>query len=308
MKRALLLLTFTIAAHCLPAQEWVVPQEYRVRLSPFEFTGATAEAGRTIYTANCLSCHGNPGRNNFLRSLSPQPGDPASEKYQMNSDGEIFYKVSEGRGQMPGFKNVLSQTDIWNVVSYVRTFNPDYVQVVAPPRRSDAPDYSYTALTVSKPEGERTLSVKVVGFIDGTPVNVQDATVQLTAERYFGRQLLGENVNTNSDGIAIFPIPEGIRGDSAGNVNIRARLTEEDLYGISSTDTMLMIGEPVIPVSLTEKRAMWNVVRKAPVWLIIVFTLAVFSVWGMIFYVLLSVRDMWVLGGLDDQNSSSSET
>jgi mono/diheme cytochrome c family protein len=308
MKRALLLMTFSILTQYLPAQEWIVPQEFRLRLSPFEFSEASAEAGRTIYTANCLSCHGNPGRNNFLRSLNPQPGDPASEEYQSNSDGEIFYKVSEGRGQMPGFKNVLSQTDIWNVVSYVRTFNTDYVQVVAPERRSDAPDYSYTTLTLASSDIDRKIDVKVEGFIDGKTVNVPDATVQLTAERYFGRQLLGENVNTNSEGIASFAIPEGIKGDSAGNVNIRARLTEEDLYGIAATDTMLMIGEPVIPVSLTQKRAMWNVVRKAPVWLIIVFTLAVFSVWGMIFYVLLAVRDMWVLGGLDDQNSTASET
>lgn len=301
-------MTFSILTQYLPAQEWIVPQEFRLRLSPFEFSEASAEAGRTIYTANCLSCHGNPGRNNFLRSLNPQPGDPASEEYQSNSDGEIFYKVSEGRGQMPGFKNVLSQTDIWNVVSYVRTFNTDYVQVVAPERRSDAPDYSYTTLTLASSDIDRKIDVKVEGFIDGKTVNVPDATVQLTAERYFGRQLLGENVNTNSVGIASFAIPEGIKGDSAGNVNIRARLTEEDLYGIAATDTMLMIGEPVIPVSLTQKRAMWNVVRKAPVWLIIVFTLAVFSVWGMIFYVLLAVRDMWVLGGLDDQNSTASET
>lgn len=301
-------MTFSILTQYLPAQEWIVPQEFRLRLSPFEFSEASAEAGRTIYTANCLSCHGNPGRNNFLRSLNPQPGDPASEEYQSNSDGEIFYKVSEGRGQMPGFKNVLSQTDIWNVVSYVRTFNTDYVQVVAPERRSDAPDYSYTTLTLASSDIDRKIDVKVEGFIDGKTVNVPDATVQLTAERYFGRQLLGENVNTNSEGIASFAIPEGIKGDSAGNVSIRARLTEEDLYGIAATDTMLMIGEPVIPVSLTQKRAMWNVVRKAPVWLIIVFTLAVFSVWGMIFYVLLAVRDMWVLGGLDDQNSTASET
>ncbi|MCA1758052.1 MAG: cytochrome c [Bacteroidales bacterium] len=308
MKRILLLLTFTIMAHYLPAQDWVVPQEYSLRLSPFEFTEESAEAGRTIYTVSCLSCHGNPGRNNFLRSLSPQPGDPASEKYQLNSDGDIFYKVSEGRGQMPGFKNVLTQTDIWNVVSYIRTFNTDYVQVVAPPRRSDAPDYSYTALTLEKSDRDGAVLVKVTGFIEGAAVIVPDATVQLSAERYFGRQLLGDNINTNSDGIASFTIPEGIKGDREGNVTLRARLTEEDLYGIASTDTVLMIGEPVIPVSLTEKRAMWNTVRKAPVWLIITFTLAVFSVWGMIFYVLLAVRDMWVLGGLDDQNNSPSET
>jgi cytochrome c553 len=286
----------------LNAQEWVVPADRKVRLSPFQFTPDDREAGKNLYNTNCMSCHGNPTQNNWLRDLNPQPGDPAAEKYQSNTDGELFHKVSEGRGLMPGFRNVLTQTDIWRLVAYVRSFNPRYKQVVAPPRRADAPDYSYIAITMVTTEPAGTVVVKATGYINDQPSPVSGAEVQLSAARNFGRLVLGDGVLTNDQGMATFTVAPTIKGDSEGNILIRARLTEEDLYGIASADTMLKLGEPVVPVSLTEQRAMWNTVRKAPIWLIITFTLAVFSVWGFIFYVLLAVRDLWVIGGLKKES------
>lgn len=301
MRIAVNILTLLLVTPCLMAQEWDVPADRKGRLSPFEFTQQNRDAGQALYTPNCASCHGIPGRNNWLRDLKPEPGDPAGEKYQSNSDGEIYYKVSEGRGQMPGFKNVLSQTDIWNLVAYVRSYNPSYAQVVAPPRRSDAPDYSFIALNLEISEPAGTVKVKATGYLNEEPVPVPGAEVQLSAERYFGRLVLAEGALTDESGVATITIPATIKGDREGMLNIRAKLTEEDLYGIAATDTLLRLGEPVVPVSLTEKRAMWNTVRKAPVWLIITFTLSVLAVWGFIFRALLAVRDIWIIGKMDDE-------
>jgi len=55
----------------LNAQEWIVPADRKARLSPFQFTPADREAGKTLYNANCMSCHGNPTQNNWLRDLNP---------------------------------------------------------------------------------------------------------------------------------------------------------------------------------------------------------------------------------------------
>lgn len=296
----LTLLLFKTGLNAQETQEWIVPADRKARLSPFEFTQDSREAGGTLYKVNCMSCHGMPGQNNWLRDLKPQPGDPASEKYQKNTDGEIFHKLTVGRGLMPSFRNVLTQTDLWNLVAYIRSFNPKYKQVVAPPRRSDAPDYSYISIQMTMAEPAGTVTVKAIGYINDQPSPVSGAEVQLSAARKFGRLVLGEPVTTNEAGVAMFTVPGTIKGDPDGNIQIRARLTEEDLYGIASADTFLKLGEPVVPTSLTEKRAMWNTVRKAPVWLIITFTLAVFSVWGFIFYVLLSIRDLWILGKIEN--------
>jgi hypothetical protein len=200
---------------------------------------------------------------------------------------------------MPSFRNVFSQTDLWNVVSYIRSFNPAYKQVVAPPRRSDAPDYSYISIKLATVEPAGTVTVQATGFLNNQPMAVSGAEVQLSAVRKFGRLVLGEPATTNEAGIATFTVPGTIKGDPDGNIQIRARLTEEDLYGIASADTLLKLGEPVVPTSLTEKRAMWNTVRKAPVWLIITFTLSVFTVWGFIFFVLLYIRDLWMIGKME---------
>jgi len=304
MRITVIFITLLFLKTALPAQEWIVPADRKARLSPSEFTPQNLIEGELIYKNNCMSCHGTPGQNNFLRELNPQPGDPAGEEYQMNSDGELFYKVSEGRGQMPGFKNVLSQNDIWSLISYVRSFNPKYTQVVAPPRRSDAPDYSYISLKVTLGEPGGTVMVQATGFIDNQPLPVADAEVQLSVARTFGKLLIGEPSMTNSEGIATITVDQTLKGNIDGKLLLTARLTQEDLYGISSVDTLVKLGEPVVPTSLREKRAMWNTVQKAPVWLIITFTLAVVAVWGFIIYVLLAVRDIWIAGKIESETKS----
>jgi hypothetical protein len=59
---------------------------------------------------------------------------------------------------------------------------------------------------------------------------------------------------------------------------------------------MLNAGVITVPVSLVKERAMWNTVRKAPVWIILTYSLGLLGVWGFIFYVLLKLRDIFVIG------------
>jgi mono/diheme cytochrome c family protein len=104
-------------------QDWVVPDDRKGRLSTFPFTDETRKEGERLYRINCQSCHGDPGKNNSI-ALVPPPGDPATEKIQKNTDGEIFHKVAVGRGQMPSFRSVLTTDEIWKVVSYLQELQP----------------------------------------------------------------------------------------------------------------------------------------------------------------------------------------
>ena len=69
-----------------------------------------------------------PGKVTYLRSLNPQPPDPASKEFQQQTDGELFYKITTGRAIMPAFKNILSEEERWKVISYFRSFNKSYTQ------------------------------------------------------------------------------------------------------------------------------------------------------------------------------------
>ena len=286
-------------------QDWVVPDDRKGRLSTFPFTDDTRKEGEKLYQVNCHSCHGDPGRNNFL-ALQPPPGDPATEKIQRNSDGEIFHKVSAGRGQMPSFRSVLTAEEIWKVVSYLRSFNRGYVQKVMQVITSSAYPGAMISLKLAYDEAAKQVLVIASATSETGTVPVTGAGVRLLAARYFGKLAVDEEKTTDVKGVATFSVPEGLRGDTAGNIGFSAMFTDEATFGSVSKDTVLMAGIPVIAVSLTAKRAMWNTVRKAPVWIILAYGLGVLAVWGFIFLVMFKLRDIFTVGTALSENISAS--
>lgn len=277
------------------SQDWVVPEERRGRLSTFPFTDETRKEGERLYNRNCLSCHGAPGKNNFI-ALEPPPADPASEKIQRNSDGEIFHKVSVGKGQMPAFRSVMSTEEIWKTVSYIRSFNPDYVQKVMQVITSSAYPGAQISMTLAYLEAERQVLIRAIATDEVKSVPVTNAGIRLFAKRYFGTLLIDEEKLTDNNGVASFAIPAGLTGDSAGNVSISARFTDEEVFGFAARDTIIRAGSENRAPSLRAKRAMWNTMWKAPVWLLLTYFLGVIAVWGFIFLVMMKLRDIYTVG------------
>ena len=48
--------------------------------------------------------------------------DLTSDYVQNQTDGELFWKISEGRKPMPLAKITLTDDQRWDVINYVRTF------------------------------------------------------------------------------------------------------------------------------------------------------------------------------------------
>lgn len=302
------LLTLIILMAFLPrvfCQDWVVPADRATRLSTFPFNEETRKSGEQIYTVNCISCHGNPGRSNFI-SLVPSPGDPATEKIQRNRDGELFYKVSTGRGQMPSFRSVLTANDIWNVISYVRSFNSNYRQEIMPLITSSAYPGAEIKINLSYIPGDTIISLSALAVNETREIPVVDAAVRLYVARTFGSLQIDEEKITGKEGMAFFRIPDDLPGDTAGRIVVSARFADEGLFGSVTKDTVLAAAVKITPVSLVAERAMWNNVRKAPVWVILTYTAGMLLVWGFILLVLLKLRDIYVIGKAtpteDDEN------
>ena len=107
--------------------EWKAPARAARKVNPRPADAASVEAGRKVYVAECLDCHGargagdGPGARD-LRAKVPPLTDPAVWR---QTDGELFWKVSTGRGDMPGFDDMLEEDERWHVVNYARaTFAP----------------------------------------------------------------------------------------------------------------------------------------------------------------------------------------
>lgn len=275
--------------------EWPVPEDKEKQLSPFAFTDESVAAGKMLYDANCMSCHGTPGQGDYI-TLDPSPGDMATQKIQRNSDGAIFYKVLEGRGAMPSFKNILSSSDIWNIVAYIRSFNPDYAQEVAKKIIEGTFGASDLKILLEFLQDKNQIQAVVVGKKDGEPIPVPNAEVSLFARRKFGNLPVDETKRTNESGLAFFEAPTDLPGDTFGNLDFFARLPNETLYGTVETDTTIQAGLPTTPVSLRAQRAMWNTVWRAPVWLLIAYFTTVVVIWGFIFFIVLQIRKIFLLG------------
>jgi mono/diheme cytochrome c family protein len=53
-------------------------------------------------------------------ALQPKPLDWSSPAVQRDTDGELFWKITNGRGAMPAWKQ-LPETERWQIVNYIRT-------------------------------------------------------------------------------------------------------------------------------------------------------------------------------------------
>jgi len=122
-------------------------------------------------------------------------------------------------------------------------------------------------------------------------VSLKNDEVVLFAKRYFGRLQIDKTLHTNSDGIASFKFPKDLPGDKLGNVELIAKVSDDN-YGEVEYQKKLKVGIPTDKPSLTQKRAIWNVVEKAPVWLIITYTSCIIFVGLFLLYI---VFNLWKL-------------
>lgn len=123
-----LVLLAPLVAIGLAAQEgWVVPEEARMVGNPVVASEEALASGKAAYQARCASCHGDTGEGDgpATRFIRPAPADFATEEARDRmTDGEIFFKITEGRKPMPGMARTLTDEERWQVVHYLRTLQP----------------------------------------------------------------------------------------------------------------------------------------------------------------------------------------
>ena len=102
---------------------WPVPKEYMAMKSASPASSNEVNDGKTLYMANCSPCHGVKGKGDgaAAASLASKPADHTSAIMLNETDGSIFYKITEGRAPMPPYKNAFTEKQRWELVAYIRT-------------------------------------------------------------------------------------------------------------------------------------------------------------------------------------------
>jgi mono/diheme cytochrome c family protein len=107
-----------------PAAPATIPAEAAHMANPVKPTPESQAHAKKRYGYDCAMCHGATGNGKGdIPDLKPPPKDytdPAALKDL--SDGEIFYILKNGKGQMPPDGGRTKPDDLWNMVILVRSF------------------------------------------------------------------------------------------------------------------------------------------------------------------------------------------
>ena len=120
---AFLFVSVALAQHSAP---WNAPETAKEKKNPFQADNDkfTLERGMKSYKLDCQRCHGKRGKGDgpSAMKIDKTVADLSSDKVQSQSDGELFWKISEGRKPMPLAKKTLTDDQRWDVINYIRTF------------------------------------------------------------------------------------------------------------------------------------------------------------------------------------------
>jgi DMSO reductase family type II enzyme heme b subunit len=104
-------------------------------LGPAHGKPGDEEKGESLYAARCQQCHGEEGDGlgPAAERLNPPPRDFTFGFYKFKStafdedlpnDDDLFRMVRDGMPgtAMPGWSDLLSEADMWDVIAYIKTF------------------------------------------------------------------------------------------------------------------------------------------------------------------------------------------
>lgn len=101
---------------------WVAPKSANALKNPFSGNTSAANKGKMIFRQTCALCHGmkGDGTGGGGVSLNPKPANFLSARVKDETDGALFWKLTQGNPPMASYKDVFSDDQRWQLVSYIR--------------------------------------------------------------------------------------------------------------------------------------------------------------------------------------------
>jgi len=150
-----------VLANCTSSTEsnsviWKAPESADKLKNPFKNVSAAEQKGQALYNVYCWSCHGKSGYGDGAagKALGERPANFHNRRVREETDGALFWKMTNGRGNMPPFKDVLSEEQRWQLVTYVR-----HISVTKP---SSAPKALRPDITIAHVMTVDSLAVRIL--------------------------------------------------------------------------------------------------------------------------------------------------
>jgi mono/diheme cytochrome c family protein len=109
----------------LQNRPWTVPEQAKLVKNPVATSDAILQSIGPLYRDKCASCHGDSGKGDGHDAslYDPAPTNFTDrDRMAAVTDGELFYKLSEGHKPMPSFRKRLTEDQRWRLVLLLRSF------------------------------------------------------------------------------------------------------------------------------------------------------------------------------------------
>jgi mono/diheme cytochrome c family protein len=113
------------AAATAPAAETKTHIEAVNKANPVKATAAGLAQAKKLYGYDCAMCHGKSGdgQGDLAEDMKLKLRDwRDSASLKDMTDGEMFYIIGKGKGQMPAGEQQMKPDEIWMMVNYLRSF------------------------------------------------------------------------------------------------------------------------------------------------------------------------------------------
>lgn len=114
----------TATAQNKPAgKPWPAPESAIKMKNPVKADEGSIKEGKELYAQHCKSCHGTKGKGDGTKAekIDISCGDFSTAEFAKISDGELYWKTTQGRKPMPSYKEKLGDSERWAIINYVRT-------------------------------------------------------------------------------------------------------------------------------------------------------------------------------------------
>ena len=104
--------------------EYKIPPEDAQKANPVKPTPELTAKAKKTYGIDCAMCHGDTGdgKGDMAADMKNVTDFTKPDALKNRTDGELFYIIRKGKGDMPPEGDRAKDDDVWSLVNYIRTF------------------------------------------------------------------------------------------------------------------------------------------------------------------------------------------
>jgi mono/diheme cytochrome c family protein len=106
-----------------PAPEYKIPPEAAAKVNPIKPSAESLAKGKKLYGYDCAMCHGKDGdgKGDMASDIKNVTDFTKADALKGRTDGELFYEIRNGKGDMPPEGDRAKDEEVWNMVNYCRS-------------------------------------------------------------------------------------------------------------------------------------------------------------------------------------------